>query len=716
MANEFKIKNGLFVDQGGANITGSVSVSGSISAISFTGSFLGSASYALTASYALNGGGSSTPGGFSTNVQYNNGGVFAGSNRFTFNGSTVSITGGGILNATGSLQGTASWAENSISASYAASITPGGSNQNVQFNNNGVLGGSNAFSYDPGTKTVSISNSGVLLATGSLFGSASYALTASYALNGGGGGAPGGSDTEFQYNNSGVFAGTVGINYTANRGLQHGNAQATGLYSYAQGTVVTASGDYSHAEGTNTKAIGDYSHAEGNTTQTGTQTGYSASFANGTGSLDSIYGDLTGTFPATNLLYLNDVDYDYAFGVATFIIGGSYFNGTNTEIYISNTNPTTKAIVGNIAAGPINWTGDQTLGSVNAHAEGNNTIALSQDSHAEGNSNAAIGFYSHAEGANNQAIGESSHAEGGSNRSIGSYSHTEGDSNVAIGYTSHAEGVGNIAGTYGYSGVSTTTSGIITLDALFGDVSAQFITTHIVFDDQNQTYYLELDPLNPPYFNGTNTILTLVDTTFSPPKTAVAIPGIPYPPFADYILGNYSHAEGNATQTYGNSSHAEGTGNIAIATNQHVIGTYNLQTNGALFVIGNGDNTTRSNLLIASGSEVQITGSLNVTGGITASLNGSSSYASTASYVNGNITKANIAAVGVFSGTPLTASITFATAFPNTNYSVTITGEDARIFTIQNKLAGGFEINTNSNVALTGDTHWHAINYGEFNS
>ena len=35
--------------------------------------------------------------------------------------------------------------------------------------------------------------------------SASYALTASYAMNGGGGGTPGGSTTQIQYNNGGVL-------------------------------------------------------------------------------------------------------------------------------------------------------------------------------------------------------------------------------------------------------------------------------------------------------------------------------------------------------------------------------------------------------------------------------------------------------------------------------------------------------------------------------
>lgn len=98
---------------------------------------------------------------------------------------------------------------------------------------------------------------------------------------------------------------------------------------------------------------------------------------------------------------------------------------------------------------------------------------------------------------------------------------------------------------------------------------------------------------------------------------------------------------------------------------------------------------------------LQISGSLLVSGSITSTA--------------GAITKTNVVSNGTFSGTPLTATITFATAFPNTNYSVVVTGEDARSWTIESKTASGFTINSNSSVVLTGDTFWQASSYGEFN-
>lgn len=90
--------------------------------------------------------------------------------------------------------------------------------------------------------------------------------------------------------------------------------------------------------------------------------------------------------------------------------------------------------------------------------------------------------------------------------------------------------------------------------------------------------------------------------------------------------------------------------------------------------------------------------------------------AQTASYVNGMITKNNEIINTSFTGTPRKATVTFTTSFPNTSYSVVVTGEDLRSWTIESKLTSGFTINTNSNDALTGATYWQATNYGEFRS
>jgi hypothetical protein len=91
-----------------------------------------------------------------------------------------------------------------------------------------------------------------------------------------------------------------------------------------------------------------------------------------------------------------------------------------------------------------------------------------------------------------------------------------------------------------------------------------------------------------------------------------------------------------------------------------------------------------------------VTGSLGVTGSIL--LNGSPI----------SQPKAGSGSAASFGGTPLTSSISFGTAFSNNNYAVTVTGEDARSWTLQSKTSAGFTINSNSSVALTGPVYWIA--------
>jgi hypothetical protein len=95
MANEFKIKNG-FLSTGNSEITGSLSVTGGI-----TGSLLGTASYAetaQTASYVLQAVSAETASfliapGNDEQIIYNNSGILAGSNKLTFDGNDLDVDG-----------------------------------------------------------------------------------------------------------------------------------------------------------------------------------------------------------------------------------------------------------------------------------------------------------------------------------------------------------------------------------------------------------------------------------------------------------------------------------------------------------------------------------------------------------------------------------------------------------------------------------------------
>ncbi len=83
-------------------------------------------------------------------------------------------------------------------------------------------------------------------------------------------------------------------------------------------------------------------------------------------------------------------------------------------------------------------------------------------------------------------------------------------------------------------------------------------------------------------------------------------------------IGNYSHAEGQETTTLGQYSHAEGYNTISSADYQHVQGQWNATSSiQSAFIVGNGtDDSNRSNLIYAHDSTVEITGSLNVSGNI----------------------------------------------------------------------------------------------------
>jgi hypothetical protein len=123
--------------------------------------------------------------------------------------------------------------------------------------------------------------------TGSLSGSAtsaissSYALTASFALNGGGGAA-------FPFTGDAQINGSLGVTGSFN---QASASLASGLFAHAQGIDAYATGDYSHAEGNNTSAIGVGSHAEGYFTNSSGD----YSHAEGSGIANGDYSHAEGT-------------------------------------------------------------------------------------------------------------------------------------------------------------------------------------------------------------------------------------------------------------------------------------------------------------------------------------------------------------------------------------------------------------------------------------
>ena len=80
--------------------------------------------------------------------------------------------------------------------------------------------------------------------------------------------------------------------------------------------------------------------------------------------------------------------------------------------------------------------------------------------------------------------------------------------------------------------------------------------------------------------------------------------------------------------------------------------------------------------------------------------------AGTGTATSSTTAKSGIVSNTTWTGTPLNYQVSFTSAFPNTNYSITVTGGDARVWTIENVTVNGFIINSNSNTGLLYPTYW----------
>jgi hypothetical protein len=82
--------------------------------------------------------------------------------------------------------------------------------------------------------------------------------------------------------------------------------------------------------------------------------------------------------------------------------------------------------------------------------------------------------------------------------------------------------------------------------------------------------------------------------------------------------------------------------------------------------------------------------------------------AGTGTVTSSTTAKSGIVSNTTWTGSPLNYQVTFTSAFPSTNYSVTVTGGDARSWTVESVTVNGFIINSNSNTGLLYPTYWIA--------
>ena len=308
------------------------------------------------------------------------------------------------------------------------------------------------------------------------------------------------------------------------------------------------------------------------------------------GAVSSSYAfNATSASYALTASYINPTFISASAAAAGFGSGGGSVTvpGSNTQILFNSA-----SALGASQYFKFNY----DLGSL---SQGDTTTPSGQYSHAEGRFTTALGSFSHAEGNFTSATGDGAHSEGNFTLAVGTYSHTEGFETLAFGFSSHAEGQG------------TTSSGEFS------------------------------------HAEGLKTVSS----------------------------GNGSHAEGYFTTSSGNYSHAEGNNTVASALYQPAQGTYNIASNitGA-FIHGNGNSSTRSNLIFAAGNTVQITGSLVVTGSliVTGSTQGNvAALTISSNTASVDLTRASFFTITLTSG--VTTHISASNIQPGTTSTILVT-------------------------------------------
>ena len=476
-----------------------------------------------------------------------------------------------------------------------------------------------------GSLNVSAGITGSLLGTASYATqalSASFATSASWAP-GGGSTSPGGSDQAVQFNSGSAFSGSnrFTYDYTINA-LKQGfdvyigpTGQDNGSYVFAHGAEVTGSGLASHAEGYRTKTFTHYSHAEGDTTYTGLLGYYSSDIGNTTPGdiiLPSGYGDVTSTLPGTPFYILLDDSFLGAiYGFIYLEVTNASWDGTNTILTLADsTIATSEAVIGIInVPEPLN--ADRNIAALASHAEGRLTNTIGNYSHAEGDATKAIGLSSHAEGRTTKAIGNWSHAEGSGTTTYGSYSHAEGNFTTAYGAYSHAGGIGTIA-----SGSGQTAVGTFNTD---GNTTSLFVVGNGT-DPGNKSDLALFDPTQITFNQPLSASAGITGSLFGTSSWAITASHALTASYALFaVSSSYSTTSSYATT----ASHATSIGvlnqDVTITGSLNVFGTASfIYTTASQLDIGTNIITVNTNAatrygglaVIDSGSSPQVSGSL----------------------------------------------------------------------------------------------------------
>ena len=592
---------------------------------------------------------------------------------------------------------TSSWATNALTASYLSgsiSSTPGGLNTQIQFNSASAFQGLSTFTFNYISESLQQGNS--VSATGQY----SHAEGDQTTATGYGAHAEGSSTSA-----TGILAHAEGEGALALGTVSHAEGsytQAIGYASHAEGEDTSATGDYSHAEGLSAVSTGYASHAEGEGTET---LGY-ASHAEG------YYTVASGAYQHVQGQYNLSSSAQSAFIIGNGIDGSNRRNlvfASGSEFQITGSLRVSGSITGSLF-GTSSW----AINALTASRAISSSYATNADNILISPAGPRSYYIMLAEGTS-------------------SYDSPNADAEFVYTAVEQQLTVKNLYVTTTFTASNTTITSIT--GSLFGTASwarnaltASYISGSIGGTPGGANKTIQ--------FNGAGAFSGSNNFTFDSSSNQVQLTG------SLIVSGTYGLNTSNATLYDGAEVASviwwkrelrDTTDTIVVdwnnkalidsSTNQSVDWENRvLSDNGTITSVNWNDRV----LVDPGGTTTSIDwsnrylydqyGNVALLYSDTGSsdqvrLYGTASFAITASHAlnaGGSTVKAGSGSAASFGGTPRTASITFTTPFSNNLYAITVTGEDARSWTIQSKVSGSFVINSNSSTALTGPVYWIA--------